>query len=85
MNSDGYVYFDWDVNSGDAEGAGQSKIYSNVTSGAGWCSKCVILMHDIKYNTANALDDILSNLTSQGYKFGTLSTASPTVHHTIAN
>ena len=85
MNSDGYVYFDWDVNSGDAEGANQSTVYSKVTSGAGWCNKCVILMHDIKYATANALDDILNTLTSKGYKFGTLSTASPTVHHTIAN
>ena len=37
-----------------------------------------ILMHDIKYNTVNKLDDILRILTSRGYKFGTLNTSSPT-------
>ena len=85
MTSDGYKYFDWDVSSGDASGASRSKIYNNVVGGAKWCSKCVILMHDIKANTANELDNILNTLTSKGYRFGTLSTSSPTVHHTIAN
>ena len=85
MTNDGYVYFDWDVTSGDASGASRSKIYSNVVSGASWCKKCVILMHDIKSNTANELDNILKTLTQKGYRFGTLSTSSPTAHHTIAN
>lgn len=85
MTSDGYKYFDWDVSSGDAAGAGRSKIYSNVVNGAKYCSKCIILMHDIKSTTANELDNILKTLTSKGYRFGTLSTSSPTVHHAIAN
>lgn len=85
MTSDGYVYFDWDITSGDASGASRSKIYSNVISGAKSCSKCVILMHDIKSTTANELDNILNTLTKAGYRFGTLSTSSPTVHHKIAN
>ena len=85
MTNDGYKYFDWDVSSGDAAGASRSKIYSNVVNGASRCSKCVILMHDIKYNTAYELDNILKTLTAKGYKFGTLSTSSPTVHHAIAN
>ena len=85
MTSNGYVYFDWDVDSGDAAGASRSKIYSNVVNGVKRCSKCVVLMHDIKPNTVNELDNILKTLTSQGYRFGTLSTSSPTVHHSIAN
>ena len=85
MNDNGYVYFDWDVDSGDAAGASRNQIYNNVVSGAGWCSKCVVLMHDIKPNTVNELDNILNTLTSRGYKFGTLSTYSPTMHHSIAN
>ena len=85
MTSDGYVYFDWDITSGDASGASRSKIYSNVVNGARTCSKCVVLMHDIKSNTANELDNILSTLTNKGYRFGTLSTSSPKVHHSIAN
>lgn len=86
MTNEGYKYFDWDVGSGDTDGSGsRSKIYNNVINGAKTCKKCVFLMHDIKVNTANELDHILSTLTSKGYRFGTLSTSSPTVHHSIAN
>ena len=85
MTSDGYAYFDWDITSGDTSGASRSKIYSNVVNGVKNCSKCIVLMHDIKPNTVNELDNILNTLTSKGYKFGTLSVGSPTVHHKIAN
>lgn len=85
MTSDGYVYFDWDVDSGDAAGASRKKIYNNVVNGVKRCTKCIVLMHDIKPNTVNELDNILKTLTSQGYKFGKLSPSSPTVHHTIVN
>ncbi len=85
MTNDGYQYFDWDISSGDAASKGQSEIYSNVVNGAKSCSKCVILMHDIKKTTANELDNILKTLTSRGYSFATLNTNSPVVHHKIAN
>lgn len=86
MTSAGYKYFDWDVGSGDTDGSGsRTKIYNNVINGAKTCKTCIILMHDIKANTANELDHILSTLTSKGYRFGTLSMNSPTVHHKIAN
>jgi len=85
MTSLGYKYFDWDIGSGDSDGASRSKIYSNVVNGVKKCSKCIVLMHDIKINTVNELDNILNTLTKQGYKFGTLSVNSPTVHHKIAN
>ena len=85
MTNAGYKYFDWNVDSGDAAGASRSKIYSNVVNGVKYCTTCVVLMHDIKSNTANELDHILSTLISQGYRFGTLSTSTPAVHHRIAN
>lgn len=85
MTSDGYVYFDWDVDSTDAAGASSTQVYNRVVNGVQSCSKCIVLMHDIKSSTANALDNILSTLTQNGYTFGTLSTSSPTVHHTIVN
>ena len=85
MTNAGYRYFDWDVDSGDAAGASRSKIYNNVVNGAKYCKTCIVLMHDIKANTANELDNILSTLLSKGYRFGTLSMSSPTVHHKIAN
>lgn len=86
MTNAGYKYFDWDVGSGDTDGSGsRSKIYNNVINGAKSCRTCIFLMHDIKPNTANELDHILSTLVSKGYRFGTLSMSSPTVHHRIAN
>ena len=85
MTEDGYVYFDWDVDSNDAGGGSESQIYNNVVYGAEKCSICVVLMHDIKINTVNQLDNILSTLTAKGYKFGTLNVDSPTCHLKIAN
>lgn len=85
MSSEGYAYFDWDVSSGDASGASSERIYNNIVNGVKSCSRCVVLMHDIKYNTVNILDNVLEELTSNGYKFGTLSLESPTCHHGIAN
>ncbi len=85
MTDNGYVYFDWDVDSNDAGGGTEAQIYNNVIYGAEKCSKCVFLMHDIKKNTVNQLDNILNTLTSKGYKFGTLTKDSPTCHLKIAN
>ena len=85
MLNDGYQYFDWDVSSGDAAGAGRSKIYQNVVNGVKSCSRCIVLMHDIKATTANELDNILKTLTASGYRFAPLTINSPTVHHKIAN
>ena len=85
MTNEGYVYFDWDVDSTDAAGGSQTAIYNNVVNGVKKCSRCVVLMHDIQYNTYMQLDNILKTLTSQGYVFGTLSTETPTCHHGINN
>ena len=85
MTEDGYVYFDWNVSSGDASGAGSTKIANNVINGVKKCSSCVVLMHDIKSTTANALDTILESLTQSGYTFATLNENSPTAHHHINN
>ena len=85
MSNKGYVYFDWNVDSTDAAGANSSAIYSSVVNGVGKCNSCVVLMHDIKGTTANALDSILKELTSKGYTFGVLSESGPIVHHKINN
>ena len=85
MTSQGYVYFDWNVDSQDAEGAGSWAIYNNVVNRVENCSECVVLMHDVKAPTAEALDSLLQTLTSKGYAFATLNTSSYTAHHRIAN
>ena len=85
MTNRGYIYFDWNVSSGDASGLNSSGIYSRVVNGVESCSQCVVLMHDIKSTTANALDSILATLTSRGYTFLPLDANSPTAHHGINN
>lgn len=83
--NEGYAYFDWNVGSGDSDGASVSKIISNVKSGMQSHNTSVVLMHDIKKNTASALDDILSYGVNNGYTFKTLNTSSYGAHHKIAN
>ncbi len=86
LTADGYEYFDWNVDSRDAEGKSSDQIYNNVVNGvAGSCTNCVVLMHDIHKSTVNQLDRLLATLTSKGYTFKTLDVNSPTCHHKIAN
>ncbi len=83
MEADGYVYFDWNVSSGDASASPTTtKVYNNVVNGVKKCDKCVVLMHDYKSVTANALDDMLNTLTQRGYTFKTLDENSINAHHT---
>ena len=84
MHNRGYEYFDWNLSSGDAGGYPTStSVYNTVVNGVSHCSNCVVLMHDIKSATANALDSMLANLSSRGYTFATLSKNSPTTHHSF--
>lgn len=85
LTAKGYLYFDWNVDSTDAAGAGTEAIIKRVTTDVSKCSKCVVLMHDIKTTTANAIDPILAELTSRGYSFQVLNSDGPKVQHKIAN
>ncbi len=85
MTEDGYVYFDWNVDSEDAAMASTSKITQNVIKGIDSKKVPVILMHDIHKNTLAALETIIKYALDNGYTFKTLSTDSQTCHHTINN
>ena len=82
MNNRGYQYYDWNLSSGDAEAyPTPESVYNNVVNGVNSCTSCVVLMHDIKLATTNALDDILANLSSRGYTFKIIDNSAPVVHH----
>ena len=85
MTKDGYIYFDWNVDSEDAAGANKEQIYNNVISGMKSKKNAVVLMHDIKKHTAEALEDIINYGLANGYTFKALDEMSPTVHHPINN
>ena len=84
MLAQGYQYFDWNLSSGDASGYGTSaSIYKTVVNNVGASENTVILMHDIKSSTLNALDSIISNLQSRGFTFKTLNKNSFAPHHSF--
>lgn len=80
----GFTYFDWNVNSGDADTAKTSEaVYNNVTKGLSKSRANVVLMHDFMNNTKtiNALADIIDYGYSNGYTFQKITENTPMVTH----
>ncbi len=66
----GYNYFDWNLTSGDAgECTTSSCVYNTVVSRLSRQRANMILMHDIKMFTADALLDIIKYCKNNGYIF----------------
>ena len=66
----GYRYYDWNVDSGDAYKARTKEaVYKNVTSNLSKNKANVVLMHDIKTWTRDALRDIIRYGKDNGYTF----------------
>ena len=66
----GYKYYDWNISSGDAGGTTQaSGVYSNVVSGLRHDRVNMVLMHDIKPHTRDAIRDIIRYGKNNGYRF----------------
>ncbi len=82
----GYVYFDWNVSSGDAGSTtSASGVYSNVINGLKKGGSSVVLQHDIKGFSVDAVEDIIKYGQSHGYKFAALDISSFTSHHGVNN
>lgn len=67
----GFKYYDWNLSSGDAEGGQHTaeEIKNNVINGLRKDRANVILMHDIKPYTRDALRDIIKYGKENGYMF----------------
>lgn len=67
----GYKYYDWNISSGDASGGKitSSDIYNNVVSRLSHNKVNMVLMHDTKSYTRDALRDIIRYGKSNGYTF----------------
>ena len=86
MNSMGYQYYDWHVDSGDAGGTRTTAgVVANVTSGCAERRTTVVLQHDVKDYSVAAVEDIIIWGRQNGYTFRALDLTSPTAHHRIAN
>lgn len=84
----GYIYFDWNLSSGDAEsgGASAATIVNN-------CRKVprnntvIVLMHDAgnKKTTVEALPEVIAYYKAAGCKFAAIDASTPAIHQKVAN
>jgi peptidoglycan/xylan/chitin deacetylase (PgdA/CDA1 family) len=85
----GLHYFDWNCSSGDASGTeiSSEQVVANVTGdiAANPYNYSVVLQHDIKEFSVNAVEDIILWGLENGYIFRPLTEDSPGAHHGISN
>lgn len=85
----GWSYFDWNVDSTDAEGNNRPAdvLYRNATQGLSKNRSNVILMHDTsaKQTTADMIQSLIDYGKSNGYSFYPISEDTVPVHHGINN
>ena len=85
MEARGYKYFDWNISSGDAGGATTAgAVYNNVTKALKG-DYSVVLQHDIKGFSVDAVEDIIKFGQKYGFTFKALDLSSPTAHHRVNN
>ena len=85
----GYVYFDWNVDSGDASAVlvSAEKIVRNSTAAIGKKNQIILLMHDAaaKTTTVEALPGVIEAYRDAGYRFDVLSEDSYRWRHHVQN
>lgn len=74
LSNKGLNYVDWNCLNGDAEGGNKTpqQLLERTKNTAHGHEKLILLMHDTKDNTAEALGSIIEYLKGQGYEFKTL-------------
>ena len=85
LTSQGYVYYDWNCDCNDATSASTSRIIENVKRQIANKDHSVVLMHDIKKKTVNAVPAIIEYCLTHGYNLDVITTETPLVQLTIAN
>lgn len=84
----GFTYFDWNIDSKDAGGAKTSaEVASNVINGIKKSSRknLVVLQHDIKGYSVDAVEEIIQWGLANGCTFKALSAEGPVCHHNVNN
>lgn len=82
----GYTYFDWNISSGDAGGANNAdQVYWRVIENLVEGGSSVVLQHDIKGFSVDAVARIIEYGLANGYVFEKLTADSFTAHHGVNN
>lgn len=86
VTENGFQYFDWNVDSGDAAGClDAERIYQNVIAGVRGKEQAVVLLHDVYPCSVQAVERILVWGKNNGYSFRALTVHSGQFHHTVQN
>ena len=82
----GFQYFDWNVDSKDAGiDIAQGQVITNVIRGIQQQPVSIVLMHDTRDYSVNAVEDIIKRSLEMGYTFLPLQPDSPGFHHAVRN
>ena len=82
----GYRYYDWNVDSNDAGGANSSyQVYSNVVNNLSYSRANMVLMHDVKPQTRDALRDIIRYGKNNGFRFEKITMDTYMIRHGVNN
>lgn len=84
----GFTYFDWNIDSKDAGGASTaSEVAQNVINGISKSKRksLVVLQHDIKGYSVDAVEQIIQWGLANGCTFKALTESSPVCHHNVNN
>ncbi len=86
VTEQGFQYFDWNASGGDC-GAGNTaeKVFEFATSTIGSRKRAVLLLHDTKGHTVDAVERIIIWGLNNGYTFLPLTPDSPPCHHPVNN
>lgn len=87
LKEKGYKYYDWNIDSNDAGGANSEQEYANVIGALQNNDRDInmVLMHDVKVSTKDALDSIIKSAIDLGYSFSSINEYTKEVHHGINN
>ena len=82
----GFTYFDWNVSSGDAGDVYTTQaVFERVVYALVEYGDSVVLQHDVKDFSVDAVEKIIEFGLNNGYEFKPLDASSPTAHHRINN
>ena len=86
VETNGFQYCDWNISSGDAgETKDTDDVYNNVISGIQKHKVSVVLQHDIKKFSVDAVERIIQWGQANGYTFLPLTPTTEMVHHKVNN
>ena len=85
LKKSGYLVYDWHIDCADTVHKTSGAVFNQVKKSLKTDRPNIILMHDIKLHTVNAVPQIIEYALANGYRFAVIDENTPTHQLTIAN